>query len=134
MCQMICNKMASRSQMCNNMLPQGREPQAVPGNTSCIPPSLAWSILRQSKSVDTQITSGNKVASRSPRYNSLTTFSHGADSRTPDPEEHVQGPHQWMRSILRRSLWWRRFVFIMNNRANKQTENQCIIVRLSELG
>ena len=43
---MMYKKMASRSQVCNNLLPQDRSSQACPLRTCPWPPSVAWSVLR----------------------------------------------------------------------------------------
>ena len=62
--QMSYSKMASRSQMHNNLLPQGRSLQAVTLKTCLGPPLLVWSISRQPESMKSQTTHGNKMVRR----------------------------------------------------------------------
>ena len=54
---MTCTKLASRRylhlKIHNNILPQGRSSQAVPLRTRPGPPSVAWRVSRQPKSVKT---------------------------------------------------------------------------------
>ena len=59
-------KMAPRSQMRNDLLPQGRPLQVVPLKTRPVLPSLAWSVSRQPESVKSLATRGNKMASQTP--------------------------------------------------------------------